>query len=132
MLIFQTKLTFSNQGDALSVDDLELHRVFPIYGAFSIVMSQMQRRSTIDMRALNSSSGSLDLGKGGPGTSGAYQMKYDCSNLTGALSQVSVLRLRQPKVFLQEMDLETITERSPWQNRTYSMSEMRMRNLESL
>ncbi|TFK29490.1 DNase I-like protein [Coprinopsis marcescibilis] len=45
--VFVCKAKKSGDGE---LEELEIHRVLPIYGNFSIVMSQM-RRSTIDLRA---------------------------------------------------------------------------------
>lgn len=95
VLIFQSR----SPSTVSVVDDLELHRVLPIYGAFAIVMSQMQRRSTIDMRTLNSSSGSVDLGAGTSGFSLAITPAEGLSSATRTGNQEGGDTKTKPELF---------------------------------
>ncbi|KAH6910664.1 Endonuclease/exonuclease/phosphatase [Coprinopsis sp. MPI-PUGE-AT-0042] len=98
VFIFQPKS--ASAGRTVSAEDeLELHRVLPIYGAFAIVMSQMQRRSTIDMRALHSGSGSVDLGAGAAGFSLAITPGEGLSSQAGTLNHDGGDTKAKPELF---------------------------------
>ncbi|KAH6908708.1 Endonuclease/exonuclease/phosphatase [Coprinopsis sp. MPI-PUGE-AT-0042] len=99
VFIFQPKSASAGARTVSAEDELELHRVLPIYGAFAIVMSQMQRRSTIDMRALHSGSGSVDLGVGAAGFSLTITPGEGLSSQAGTLNHDGGDTKAKPELF---------------------------------